>query len=777
MLESRPSLDTATMESSPAPGRVLVYAEALAAMVVALAITDLLRERLEGTRLLILWVMSAWVSWRGGFRAVAVASVLGVLLWDLLLRGDIGRLEALTSTDAFGVLVYVGVSLIMGRTFDSLRAERRRVVEATDQMLDAMYVFDGKWRLQFYNRAGAAQAQRVGLPLGSLRGKVIWDVLPRLRGTQFETEPRRARDENRVVEFEARIPDANIWLRTRAVPTPDGGLTLFSHDISARERAESDLRRSEERYRALVQASTVMVWSTDAMGAGTDVPVFHEITGQTTEELRTAGWLEAIHPDDRRHVISRWAEAQREGSSYVLEYRLRQPDGSWHWYRVRAVPIKDGDEVREWVGVLDDINEQYVARERHRAVENALAVLGVSLDYEWNLAAVTRLLVPSLADYCSVDIVDIDGEIKRVSSTHVDPAKEVVLRELWAKYPYRTGDPGSPEVIATGVAQMSPDVDPTRIDAFARNEEHAEMLRLLAPRSFICVPMSTRGQVFGALALVYSDSGRTHADADQAAVEQVAARAAIAIENARLYAEAQAGSRAKSDFLATMSHELRTPLNAIAGYAELLLMGVRGPVSDEQRRDLVRIRQNQQHLLEIITDILNFSRIEAGRTQYEIAEVNVADVLGRMEGVIEPQARARSIAYTCTPPDTHVSVRADREKLEQVLINLLGNAVKFTPAGGTVHLTAEVIDARVRIEVRDTGVGIPASQLSSIFEPFVQLEPALTRTSEGTGLGLAISRELARGMGGELRAESVPGKGSTFLVELPRADSPAPSGD
>jgi signal transduction histidine kinase len=220
-----------------------------------------------------------------------------------------------------------------------------------------------------------------------------------------------------------------------------------------------------------------------------------------------------------------------------------------------------------------------------------------------------------------------------------------------------------------------------------------------------------------------------------------------------------------------MSHELRTPLNAIAGYAELLAMGVRGPVNDEQLRDLSRIQQNQHHLLEIITDILNFSRIEAGRVRYVLGALPVRDVLARMEGMIEPQARARSIEYRCENVADGVAVLADREKLEQVLINLLGNAVKFTPSGGRITLSADVEGERVRLHVSDTGIGIESDQIGSIFEPFVQLEPALTRTTEGAGLGLAISRELTHGMGGELGVTSSPGSGSTFTVELPRASA------
>jgi PAS domain S-box-containing protein len=244
-------------------------------------------------------------------------------------------------------------------------------------------------------------------------------------------------------------------------------------------------------------------------------------------------------------------------------------------------------------------------------------------------------------------------------------------------------------------------------------------------------------------------------------------RLLAAAEAAR--AEAEAASRAKSEFLAVMSHELRTPLNAIGGYAELLEMGLRGPVTPEQREDLRRVRASQRHLLGLINEVLNYAKLQTGTVPYDVTLVRVRDALAGAEALVAPQARAKglTIAVAACPPG--LVVRADAEKLRQILVNLLSNAVKFTDARGSVELACAGIGAHVRVTVRDTGIGIAADQLDRIFEPFVQVRSGLTRTAEGTGLGLAISRDLARGMGGELTAESTPGRGSMFTLTLPAA--------
>ena len=235
---------------------------------------------------------------------------------------------------------------------------------------------------------------------------------------------------------------------------------------------------------------------------------------------------------------------------------------------------------------------------------------------------------------------------------------------------------------------------------------------------------------------------------------------------------AEAANRAKSTFLAIMSHELRTPLNAIAGYVQLMEMGIHGPVTAAQEEALSRISRSQRHLLRLINDVLDLARIESGRVEYLLEAVDVAEMVTAVSPMIEPQLAKKHITFTTSVPKG-VMVRVDREKVQQILLNLLGNSVKFTPDGGTVsvHAASHPDGSNFAlISVEDTGIGIPPHKLGGVFEAFVQVDDGHNRANEGSGLGLAISRDLARGMGGDLTAESVLGKGSTFTVHLPIAN-------
>jgi len=241
-----------------------------------------------------------------------------------------------------------------------------------------------------------------------------------------------------------------------------------------------------------------------------------------------------------------------------------------------------------------------------------------------------------------------------------------------------------------------------------------------------------------------------------------------AIQNARRLAEVEALSRAKSQFLASMSHELRTPLNAIGGYAELIEMGLGGSVTDQQREYLSRIRGSQQHLLRIINDLLNYSRIEAGKVNYDTEPVSLPGVIETVTGMIAPQATTKGVTLLTPPCDEDVIASGDRLKIEQVVLNLLSNAVKFTPPGGKITVNCRIADDKATLSVADTGPGIPVDRVEDIFEPFVQLGRSLSSGHEGAGLGLAISRDLARNMNGDITVETRAGQGATFTLSLPR---------
>jgi PAS domain S-box-containing protein len=481
---------------------------------------------------------------------------------------------------------------------------------------------------------------------------------------------------------------------------------------------------------------------------------------------------------------------------------------------------------------LRDLTERRRLESAQQLLLRATSVLLSSLDYEQTLRNLSDVVVPAFADWYAVDIVDPDQTIRRLETRHRDSAKMELARELASRYANRPESAyGAPAVIRTAKSQLVPEVTDEMLASAAQDNEHLRLLRALGLRSFSVVPLRSREGTLGAITFVTAESGRRYDERDLAVAEELGARAAQAIENARLFAdveesrelleqqateletqaaelegaateleasnaelraaneelaqrtqeaeraradaegarrEADEANRAKGDFLAAMSHELRTPLNAIMGYAELLEVGVHGPINDEQRADLARIVRSSQHLLGLINDILNFAKVERGRLRFHIESVALEDVLTAVEDFVGPQARAKNLEYHLTIDCPGVRVCADREKLLQIFVNLMSNAVRFTGEGGRIDVSCSAHGNNVRIEVRDTGIGMPADKLEAIFEPFVQIDRGYPGQRQGTGLGLAISRELARSMGGDLSVTSEVGKGSAFTLHVPR---------
>jgi signal transduction histidine kinase len=313
----------------------------------------------------------------------------------------------------------------------------------------------------------------------------------------------------------------------------------------------------------------------------------------------------------------------------------------------------------------------------------------------------------------------------------------------------------------------------------AQGEENLRILREIGFGSLLVVPLIVRARVQGAITFVSREGDPPFTAEETALAVDLAARCALALDNARLYREADAlrlsaelANQSKSDFLGSMSHELRTPLNAIGGFTELIDIGIHGPVSDTQHAALARIKANQQHLLRLITEILNFVRVESGRMEFHNGEVSMAQALSDVEEMLSGAISDKGLMIDGPRCEVSAVALADPDRVRQILVNLVMNAVKYTPLnGGTITLTCAVAGDVVLAHVSDTGPGIPAEKLESIFEPFVQLSAGLTDRRGGVGLGLAISRDLARAMNGDLTAESTVGLGSRFTLTLPRAQS------
>ena len=310
------------------------------------------------------------------------------------------------------------------------------------------------------------------------------------------------------------------------------------------------------------------------------------------------------------------------------------------------------------------------------------------------------------------------------------------------------------------------DVTDDHLRRAALDAGHLALLRQLRMRSIMVLPLEARGRLLGVIVLVGAATRAPYTDSDLAFGEDLARRAALAVDNARLYEAALLANRARSDFLAVMSHELRTPLNAIVGYADLLLMGVPEPPPPAAREHILRIIASARHLRELIEDILSYSRIEAGRQQVTLAPTDLRRTLARVARTAEPLAAEKELRFHFEPPDQPLLVETDEAKVRQLLLYLLANAVKFTDRG-EIRLSARMGADQVVIEVRDTGIGIAPEDLDRIFEPFWQVEQVITRRAPGTGLGLTLARRLARLLGGDITVASEPGRGSTFTVRLP----------
>ncbi len=409
-----------------------------------------------------------------------------------------------------------------------------------------------------------------------------------------------------------------------------------------------------------------------------------------------------------------------------------------------------------------------------RFLSQASADLAQVLDHQSTLQKIASTSVPTFADWCTVDLQDEEGRLKRLAVSHVDPAKERLLQTLRKRYPPGTDDPhGVGAVLRTGEPEMVASVTDAWLESMARDAEHLRILRELGPRSLLCVPVTWRGKTLGALTYVHAGSGRHYTPLDLLVATDLARRAAIAMENAHLYFELRDADRRKDEFLATLAHELRNPLAPLRNALTLLQSTDHDPQSQRETRDMME-RQLAQ-MVRLVDDLLDVSRITRGRIALRKQTVRLDDVVQSAVEISRALIdKARHTLQVRLPTDS-VYLHADPTRLAQIFSNLLNNAAKYTEDGGRIVLSAERSeDDRVRVRVVDNGSGIEAKMLPQVFELFAQEDRSLERAQGGLGIGLSLVRRLVELHGGRVEAHSRGrGQGSEFTVDLPTVPPPA----
>jgi len=543
------------------------------------------------------------------------------------------------------------------------------------------------------------------------------------------------------------------------------GVVLVFRDVTERRRAEE----ARSQLAAIVESSddAIVGKTLDAIvttwNAGAE-----RLYGYTPDEA-VGKSVDLVMPPDRPDELSSLMQKLGRGER-VEDYetvRVRK-DGRRVDVALTISPVKNAaGEIIGASTIARDISERKRTTAALRFLADASASLASLVDYGSTLQKVASLAVPSFADWCGVDMPDGDGALRRVAVAHVDPAKIELARELYRRYPPDPNSPHGPyQVLRTGRSEMISEIPDELIDRSARDEEHRRILQRLGLKSYMGVPLQTRGRTLGVLTFVSAESGRRYDAADLALAEDVAHRAAVAIENAGLYSQLRETDRLKDEFLAMLAHELRNPLAPVRNALHVMKQPAATAAIVGQVRDMAE--RQVRHMGRLLDDLLDVSRVSRGRIELRKEFVDVVPVVASTVEAIRPLMEERRHELTVSVPSEPLWLEADPHRLEQVLTNLLTNAAKYTDPGGRIWLTAERDGRHIVIRVRDTGVGITPEMLSRIFELFVQAERRVDRSQGGLGIGLTLVHRLVELHGGTVEANSPGlGGGSEFIVRLP----------
>jgi PAS domain S-box-containing protein len=545
------------------------------------------------------------------------------------------------------------------------------------------------------------------------------------------------------------------------------------------EHAEAVARESERVLSTLLGNLPGMAYrcaNTPGFPLSYASPGVLELTGYSPEDFTERRWLwnDLIHPDDVQKVWDDVQTAIEARKPFTLTYRLHTRDGEERWVWERGVAIQDArGELLMLEGFITDITALHRAEFHQAFLASVSETLASSLDYEATLAHVVQRAVPRLGDGCTLDVVESDGTLRRLAVAFEDPVRAELTWELGRRYPHRLDAPCGPgAVIRTGHTATFTLLSDEALARYTADGQHQELIRKLGITSALMVPLHAHGRTFGVLSFVYCRPGQQHDPETRLLAEDLARRAALAVDNARLYREAQLAVRQRDEFLSVASHELKTPLTPLHLKLTTMtreLQRLEENAGSERLRRHVEVAQRQVRKMSmLINALLDVSRLSHGKLKLEPTDMDLRELAGEVTAWFAPEA-AQVGSELHVEGESRVPGRWDRLRLEQVITNLLSNSIRYG-SGRPILVRVEVEGDRARLVVRDEGIGIPLEAQERIFGKFERAVPE--RHKAGLGLGLYITRGIVEALGGTIRVESRPGEGATFTVELPRSSPP-----
>lgn len=632
-----------------------------------------------------------------------------------------------------------------------------RLEAILESVSDGFVVMDRAWRYTYVNERAA---QMLGRPRSELLGKNIWEVFPEFLGTQFEEQGRRAMDDRVPVYYEERDPRTNRWLEVRAYPTLEG-ISVYLHDVTARRKDEEARRR----LTAILEATPDVVGTADLDGRMLYLNAAGRgLLGARDRPVEGRSFAELLSPDSAAHLTADIIPAAVQHGCWRGEIVMSAADGC-------QIPVSQvviahrgaNGEVEYLSTIIRDISERKRVEEEQLFRAEASRRLSASLDEEDLLRTTQELLVPRLADYCVIDLVDDSGQVWPAALLHRDPGRQPHLEALRRFEPVGGRAVGIERAFREGLPALIRTTAPAGTDADGQPPELMAALAALGPRSELVLPLWARAQAIGAITCVLAESGRRHRRADLALAEDLAQRISLAMSNAHLFRRAQQAVRVRDEVLRIVAHDLRSPLRAISLTASMLLDN---GVPPGARRPLGVITRSVERADKLIDDLLDAAQLQEGRLSISPRREDAAALVREAVELHRPQAEREGTTLLVELPQALPRVMADRDRLLQVFANLIGNAVKFAP-GGRVTARAEARSGEVRFEVADTGPGASAEQVRHFFEPFWQ---ARSGGRDGAGLGLAIAKGIVEAHGGHIVVHSELGIGTTVCFTVPSAD-------